>query len=90
VSYGVWTLRQQSMHVSWHHLSCHYLVQEDDQQWPFIEEETSVAMCFSELEGLGELEEGLLCLTKGLMGQGLQHQNLDHASCALSLFCHAQ
>jgi hypothetical protein len=78
------------MHVPWHNLPCRCLVQECGQCWSLIEEETSVAVCLRELKGLCELEEGLLCLTKGLMGQSLQHQNLDYASCALSLFCHAQ
>src|SRR6266566_4372825 len=78
------------MHVPWHNLPCRCLVQECGQCWSLIEEETSVAVCLSELEGLGDLEKGLRCLTKGLMGQCLQHQNLDHASCALFLFCHAK
>ena len=67
-SHRIWKLCQQSAYIFWHHLPGPCLLQECGHCWSLIEEEASVAMCLSELEGLGELEEGLLCLTKSLIG----------------------
>ena len=84
----VWKLCQQSTGVLWHELPGCCLVQEGTKRWSFVKEQTSISVCLSEVEGLGKLEKSLLCLTKGLMSQGLQQQDLDHASGALALFCH--